>query len=237
MKIPVSKPPKTVVVKSLSADHWNAPLKSATTLHQHVTTAKIVLLDKSQNAAAHTHVSVTDQSVPTSVSLHAQKVMIDTLLIPTSVVQLPDAVKEQPHQLVKLSHGLTQIQLTQPSQQSPILQALTVPTLSQLRSLQLSQLKNVSVLMTMVLTDTTVKSGQLANAHHAAVPLQARSNAQPHNAHQRPLVLPMNTSQPHTPLISVVHQSAVPSSTVKNHAPRLPVQRSPHQPVNATKTA
>lgn len=233
----MSKPPLTVVVKSLSADHWNAPLKSATTLHQHVTTAKIVSPDKSQNAAAHTHVSATDQSVPTSVSLHAQKVMIDTLLIPTSVVQLPDAVKEQPHQLVKLSHGLTQIQLTQPSQQLPILQALTVPTLSQLRSLQLSQLKTVSALMTMVLTDTTVKSGQLANAHHAAVPLQARSNAQPHNAHQRPLVLPMNTSQPHMPLISVVHQSPVPDSTVKNHAPRLPVQRSLHQLVNATKTA
>merc|ERR1712235_134110 len=126
---------------------------------------------------------------------------------------------------------------TQPDQQLPTLQALTWAALSQLRSLQLSQLKNVSALMTMVLTDTTVKSGQLANAHHAAVPLQARSNAQQHNVHQRPLVLPMNTSQPHMPLISVVHQSAVPSSTVKNHAPRLPVQRSPHQPVNATKTA
>ena len=236
MKIPVSKPPPTVVVKSLSADHWNALLKLVTTLHQHATTVKTVLPDKSQNAAAHTHVSATDQSVPTSVSLHAQKVMIDTLLIPTSVVQLLDAVKEQPHQLVQLSHGLI-LMIILPSQLHQAHHKLTLPTLSQLRSLQLSQLKTVSALMTMVSTDTTVKSGQLANAHHAAVLLQARSNAQQLNAHQQPLVPLTNTSQPHMPLISVAHQFAVLSSTAKNHAPRLPVQRSLHQLVNATKTA
>lgn len=225
----MSRPPLMAVARLLSADQSSVLMSIAITHHHSVTTVRIASHSQSQSVAAHTLASVTETSATTSVRLSAQPATPDTSSALTSVVQLPDVARSQ--QLPPLHTSLILVTLLSQSSHTSFQQP------PQPRPLLSSQLRTASASTTPARPDTTVRSGLLVHASHAAALLQVLLNVQRLSALLQHHVPTTNTSQASMMSTSAASQFAVLRSSARRHARTLTVQRLLSQLASTTRTA